>query len=96
MDQEGITQQETKKEDLDLREPIPQPNPSSYYRFIEGGRVIHRNFPSPYYLSLKKNGQEHIGGCIELRSIRDREAMMKAQLQAENAWLRGQLQERES
>ena len=32
----------------------------------------------------------------ELSSIRDREAMMKAQLEAENAWRRGQLQERES
>jgi len=32
----------------------------------------------------------------ELSSLRDREAMMKAQLDAENTWLRGQLQERES
>ena len=32
----------------------------------------------------------------ELSSIRDKDAMMKSQLQAKNAWLRGQLQERES
>ena len=32
----------------------------------------------------------------ELSSLRDREAMMKAQLEAENAWQRGQFQERES
>ena len=31
----------------------------------------------------------------ELSSIRDKEAMMKSQLEAENTWLRGQLQERE-
>ena len=39
-DQEGITQQETKKEDPEWREPSPQPKLDSYYRFIEGGRVI--------------------------------------------------------
>ena len=32
----------------------------------------------------------------ELRSMRDREAIMKAQLEEENAWLKGQLQEREN
>ena len=32
----------------------------------------------------------------ELSSIRDREAMMKSQLEVENVWLRGKLQERES
>lgn len=31
----------------------------------------------------------------ELSSVRDIEAMMKAQFEANNAWLRGQLQERE-
>ena len=31
----------------------------------------------------------------ELSSLRDREAMMKAHLEVENAWLRGQIQERE-
>lgn len=33
---------------------------------------------------------------IELSSIRDREVMMKPQLEEENVWLRGKLQERES
>jgi len=32
----------------------------------------------------------------EPSSIRDREAMMKSQLEAENTWLRRQIQERES
>jgi len=32
----------------------------------------------------------------ELISLRDREAIMKTQLEAENAWLKGQLQEREN
>jgi len=32
----------------------------------------------------------------ELSNIRDKETMMKAQLEAENAWLRGLVQERES
>jgi len=32
----------------------------------------------------------------ELSSIRDREVMMKSQLESENTWLRKQLQERES
>jgi len=39
MYQEGITQQETKKEDPELREPSPQLNLNYYYRFIEGGKV---------------------------------------------------------
>jgi len=35
MDQEGIMQQEIKMEDPKLREPSPQPNLDSYYRFLE-------------------------------------------------------------
>lgn len=55
MDQEGITQQETKKEDPELREPSPQPNLNSYYRFIEGGKVIPHSFVIPL-LELEKEG----------------------------------------
>ena len=33
-------QRETKEEDPETKEPSPQPNLDSYYRFIEGGRVI--------------------------------------------------------
>jgi len=32
----------------------------------------------------------------ELSGLRDREAIMRNQLETENAWLRGQLQEREN
>ena len=32
----------------------------------------------------------------ELSSLRDREAIMKIALEAENAWLKGQLQEKEN
>ena len=38
---------------------------------------------------LKETGRE-------LSSLRDREAIMKAQLEIENAWLKGQLQEKEN
>jgi len=37
---------------------------------------------------------KEMGG--EISSSRDREAIMKNQLETENAWLRGQLQEREN
>ena len=40
LDKEGSLQHETKEEDLELKEPSPQPNLESYYRFIERGRVI--------------------------------------------------------
>jgi len=118
MDQEGITQQETKKEDPDLRVPSPQPNLNSYYTFIEGVRVIPQNFSIPLFFELEKEkarthrwmkidkskGMEDVGHMEEklkemsreLSSIRDIEAMMKAELEVENAWLRGKLQERES
>jgi alkylhydroperoxidase/carboxymuconolactone decarboxylase family protein YurZ len=117
MDQESITQQETKKEDLELREPSPQPNLNSYYGFIEGGKAIPQNFFIPLFFELEKEraktqrwmqiakskGVENVGHMEEklkemgreLSNIRDKEAMMEAQLEAENAWLRGKLQERE-
>jgi len=56
-------QQETKKEDPELRDSSPQSNLDSYYMFIEGGRVIPIFFPSHYYLRFRKKGQEHIDGC---------------------------------
>lgn len=40
LDKEGSMHQEIKREDPELREPSPQPNLDSYYKFIEGGRVI--------------------------------------------------------
>lgn len=53
---------------------------------------------------VKSKGLEDIGHMEEklkemgreLSSLRDKGEMMKSQLEAENAWLRGQLQERES
>ena len=54
MEKEWIIQQETKKEDLELREPSPQPNLDSYYRFIEGGRIIPQNFNIPLLFELEK------------------------------------------
>ena len=47
-------QQETKREDPELREPSNQPNLDSYYRFIEGGRVIPQKFPIPLFFELEK------------------------------------------
>lgn len=47
MNQEGIMKPETKKEDPKLREPSPQSNLGSYYRFIERGRVIPQEFSIP-------------------------------------------------
>jgi len=52
----------------------------------------------------KSNGVKDIGHMEdklkemgrELSSLRDREAIMKTQLEAKNAWLKGQLQEREN
>jgi len=51
----------------------------------------------------KSKGLEYIGHMEEkvkymgreISSLRDKDAMMRAQLEEENAWLRGQLQERE-
>ena len=115
MDQEGITQQETKKEDPKPREPYPQPNLNSCYRLIEGGRVIPYNSSIPLFFELEKErarthtwmqiakykGVEDAGHMQdkvkeigkELSSIRDGEGMMKSHFEAENACLRGQLQE---
>ena len=97
-------QQETKKDDPELREPSPQPNLDSYYRFIEGGRVIPQKFSIPLFFKLEKEragthrwmqiakskGVEEIGHMEEnlkemgkeLSSLREREAIMKAQLEA--------------
>jgi len=52
----------------------------------------------------KSKGVENVGKMEEklkemgkeLSSLRDRESIMKNQLEIENAWLRGQLQEREN
>lgn len=54
MDQEGTTQQETNKEDPELREPSPQANINSYYKLIEGSRVIPQNFAIPLLFELEK------------------------------------------
>lgn len=47
-------QQKTKKEGPELREHIPQPNLDSYYRFIEGGRVIPQKISIPLFFELEK------------------------------------------
>ena len=62
LDKEGSMQEETKREDPELREPSPQPNLDSYYRFIEGLMVIPQKISSHYSLSLRKKEQEHIDG----------------------------------
>lgn len=54
MEKEWIMQQETKKEDLEMREPSPQPNIDSYYRSIGGGRVIPQNFSIFVFFDLEK------------------------------------------
>ena len=56
-------QQETKKEDPELREPSPQPNLDSYYRFIEGGRVIPQKISIPLFFGLRRRELELIDGC---------------------------------
>jgi len=104
-------QQETKTKDPELREPSPHPNHDSYYRFIEGGRVIPQKFSITLFFEIEKDrirthkwmqisnskGVEDIGHMEEklkemskeLSILRDREAIMKDQLEAENAWLKG-------
>jgi len=47
-------QQEKKREDLELREPSPQPNIDSCYRFIVGGRVIPQKNSIPLSFELEK------------------------------------------
>jgi len=47
-------QQETKEEDPETKEPSPQPNLDSYYRFIEGGRVIPQKVAIPSFFELEK------------------------------------------
>lgn len=37
-----------------MREPSPQHNLISYYRFIEGGRVIPLKFSIPLFFKLEK------------------------------------------
>ena len=87
-------QQETKKEDTELREPIPQPNIDSDYRFIEGGKVILQKISIPLFFELEKERERtHRWMQIakskgveekvkemgrELSSLRDKEAIMKA------------------
>ena len=54
MDEERSKQPETKRKDLELEEPSPQPNIDSYYKFIEGGRVIPQKFTIPLFIELEK------------------------------------------
>jgi len=54
--------------------------------------------------TAKSKGVEDIGNMEEklkemgkeLSSLRDKEAMIKAELEVENEWLKGQLEEREN
>jgi len=54
LDEERSKQPETKTEDPELWEPSPQPNLDSYYRFIEGGRVIPQKIAIPLFIELEK------------------------------------------
>jgi len=54
LDKEGSIQQETQKEVPKMREPSPQPKLDSYYRFIEGSRVIPQKFSIPLLFELEK------------------------------------------
>ena len=54
MDEDRSKQPETKRENQELREPSPQPKLDSYYRFIEGGRVIPQKFVIPLFFELEK------------------------------------------
>jgi len=54
LDKEESIQQETKEENLELREPSPQPNLDSYYRLIEGGKVIPQKLYIPLLFELQK------------------------------------------
>jgi len=46
-----------------LQEPRPQPNLSSYYKFLEGGKVIPHKLEILTSLNLKKKEEGHIDGC---------------------------------
>ena len=54
LDEERSKQPETRKEVPELEEPSPQPNLHSYYRFIEGGKVIPQKFAIPLFFELEK------------------------------------------
>jgi len=56
-------QRETKREDPELREPSTQPNLDSYYKFIEGGKVIPQKFSIPLFFEIEKKEPKHIDGC---------------------------------
>ena len=45
---------EAKEEDLETKEPNPQPSLDSYYWIIEGGRVIPQKFAIPLFFKLEK------------------------------------------
>lgn len=117
METEVGEQQETKEEDPETKEPSPQPNLDSSYRFIEGCKIIPQKKIIPLFFKLEKErakthqlqiakskGVEEIGHMEEkfkemdreLCGLRDREAIMKNQLETENAWSRGQLKQREN
>jgi len=59
--QEGVASPKTSKgESQELQEPSPQPNLSSYYSFIEGGKVIPHKFSIPLFFELEKErGRTH-------------------------------------
>ena len=59
--QEGATSPKTYEgESQEMQEPSPQPNLSSYYRFIKGGRVIPHKISIPLFFELEKErGRTH-------------------------------------
>ena len=54
LERKVVEQQEAKEEDPETKEPNPQPNLESYYRFIKGGRVIPQKFSIPLFFKLEK------------------------------------------
>lgn len=54
-------QQETKKGDQELREPINEPNLDSYYSFIERDRVIPQKISIPLFFKLEKERERTDG-----------------------------------
>lgn len=54
LENEGGQQQETKEKDPNLKEPSPQHNLDSCYRFFEGGRVLPQKFAIPLFFELEK------------------------------------------
>lgn len=60
--QEGETTLKREEEDLkELQDLDPQPNLESYYKFVEGGKIIPEKFAIPLFFELEKErGRTHM------------------------------------